>query len=305
MTLEDPRSKIQDPEKPQDPSPTLRSGYSGRELDLGSWSLSGSWILDLASLLPFSACWMLVLGCLLLPLLCFAQRQAEPRPAPLDPVQAEREARALVADMLSQKPVQTNTGTLRIRNAKGEQRDIPMRFEIWSTADTSTSIYEAKDPGPPACNLKLTVIHSDGRPNQYSLSEGNGPAKALSGDETMVPFAGSDFWIADLGLEFLHWPQQRLQKKEMRRSRFCDVLESVNPKPGGRYSKVVSWVERESPHGIVHADAYDSHDAIVKKFDPTEVEKVQGEYQLQEMEIRDRKTGSRTWIAFNLGAEKR
>jgi len=43
----------------------------------------------------------------------------------------------------------------------------------------------------------------------------------------------------------------------------------------------------------------------VKRFDPTEVEKVHGEYQLQEMEIRNRKTGSRTWIAFNLGEEKR
>ena len=249
---------------------------------------------------------MLVVGCLLLlPPVCFAQRPSEPRPAPLDPVQAEREAHALVADMLSQKPAQTNTGVLRIRNAKAEQREIPMRFEIWSTADTSTSIYEAKDPGPPRRDLKLTVIHSDGRPNQYSLSENGGPAKTLTGDETMVPFAGSDFYIADLGLEFLHWPQQRLLKKEMRRSRFRDVLESVNPKSGSGYSRVVSWVERESPHGIVHADAYDTRGEVVKRFDPTEVEKVHGEYQLQEMEIRNLKTHSRTRIAFNLGEEKR
>src|SRR5882724_11705853 len=91
----------------------------------------------------------------------------------------------------------------------------------------------------------------------------------------------------------------------IRRSSFCDVLESVNPKPGPGYSRVVSWVERESPHGIVHADAYDTRGEIVKKFDPSGIEKVHGEYQLQEMEIRNRKTGSRTWIAFNLGEEKR
>ena len=86
----------------------------------------------------------------------------------------------------------------------------------------------------------------------------------------------------------------------MRRSHFCDVLESANPKPGPGYSKVVSWVELEPPHGIVHADAYDTRGEVVKRFDPTEFEKVQGEYQLQEMEIRNRKTGSRTWIAFDL-----
>ena len=175
-----------------------------------------------------------------------------------------------------------------------------MRFEIWSTADTSTSIYEAKEPGPPRRDLKLTVIHSDGRPNQYSLGEDGGPLKTLTGNETMIPFAGSDFWVADLGLEFLHWPQQRLLRKEMRRSRFCDMLESSNPKPTPQgYSRVISWVEHEPPHGIVHADAYDTNGKIIKRFDPKEFEKIQGEYQLQEMEIRNLKTGSRTSIEFN------
>jgi hypothetical protein len=239
-------------------------------------------------------------------LVSFAQRQPEQRPAPLDPAKAKSEARALVAGMLSQKPAQTNTGLLKFRNAKGDQREIPIRFEIWSIATASTSVYEAKDPGPPSREIKLTVIKSDGQPNRYLLSEGAGPAKTLTENETMVPFAGSDFWVADLGLEFLHWPEQRLVKKEMRRSRFCDILESMNPKPAPEgYSRVISWVEHEPPHGIVHADAYDARGELVKKFDPTEFQKLEGEYQLQEMEIRNRKTGSRTWIAFDLGQSNR
>ncbi len=286
MRAEDPGSRIQDPEKIQDPNSNLRPS-SGRGLNFGSWSFRGSRILALGAFL-------------LLAQACFAQRQVDTRPAPLDPVQAEREARALVADMLSQRPSQTNTGILKIRDANAQQREIPMRFEIWSTADTSTSIYEAKDPGPPRRDLKLTVIHSDGRPNQYSLGEDGGPLKTLTGNETMIPFAGSDFWVADLGLEFLHWPQQRLLRKEMRRSRFCDMLESSNPKPTPQgYSRVISWVEHEPPHGIVHADAYDTNGKIIKRFDPKEFEKIQGEYQLQEMEIRNLKTGSRTSIEFN------
>jgi hypothetical protein len=42
---EDPRSKIQDPEKHQDPISKTSQGY----LDFGIWIFSGSWILDLGS----------------------------------------------------------------------------------------------------------------------------------------------------------------------------------------------------------------------------------------------------------------
>jgi len=262
-----------------------------RRLEAGYWSFSHYVLLVLVAFL-------------LLANICFAQRQAENRPKPIDPIQGEREARALVADMLLQKPASTNTGWLKIRDSNGQQREIPIRFEIWSTADSSTSVYQAKDPV--LRETKLTVIHTDGKPNQYFLSEAGQPTKALNGNETMVPFAGSDFYIADLGLEFLQWPQQRLLKKEMHRSRFCNVLESANPRPAAEgYSRVISWVELEPPHGIVHADAYDAKGKIFKRFDPTNVEKVQGEYQLQEMEMRNLKTDSKTRIEFNLGQNGR
>jgi hypothetical protein len=240
---------------------------------------------------------------------CLAQRQNEPRPAPLNPVQAEQEARVLVAELVAQKPEQnsTNTGWVRIRDAAGKELEIPVRFEVASTPTNWVSVYEvlpsAKEPG----GVKLTVIHAGARPNRYELI---GPAgadatntitKQLAPDQAMIPFAGSDFWVADLGLEFLHWPQQRLLKKEMRHSKSCDVLESVNPAPvPGGYARVVSWITIESPHGIVHADAYDTRGEVLKRFDPKSLEKVQGEYQLEEMEIRNRQTGSQTVIKFNL-----
>jgi YD repeat-containing protein len=117
----------------------------------------------------------------------------------------------------------------------------------------------------------------------------------------MIPFAGSDFWIADLGLEFLHWPKQRLVRKELRRGQSCDVLESTNPdpRPGG-YRRVVSWLDIDTG-GIVHADAYDANDRLLKQFDPKEFTKIKGEWQLEEMEIRNRQKGSKTRIDFKLG----
>ncbi len=117
----------------------------------------------------------------------------------------------------------------------------------------------------------------------------------------MVGFAGSDFWVADLGLEFLHWPKQLLLKKEMRRSRSCNVLESINPEPvAGAYSRVRCWIDIESG-GIVLAEAFDSQDKLLKEFAPKEIKKIQGEWQLEEMEIRNVQAGSRTRVVFNLG----
>jgi hypothetical protein len=39
---------------------------------------------------------------------------------------------------------------------------------------------------------------------------------------------------------------------------------------------------------------------LLKEFEPKKVEKVKGTWQLEEMEIRNRQTGSRTRIEFNL-----
>ena len=119
----------------------------------------------------------------------------------------------------------------------------------------------------------------------------------------MKPFAGSDFWLVDLGLDFLHWPQQRVIRKQMRKNLFCDVLESTNPHPApGAYSRVVSWIAVNRPEEIVvvHADAYDSNDKLLKEFDPKRVQKINGAWQLEEMEIRNRQAGTRTRIEFNL-----
>src|SRR5207248_6071884 len=69
-------------------------------------------------------------------------------------------------------------------------------------------------------------------------------SRELSGNQTMIPFAGSDFWVADLGLEFLDWPRQRAVQREMRKFKSCVMLESVNPNPApGGYTRVESRSE--------------------------------------------------------------
>ena len=119
----------------------------------------------------------------------------------------------------------------------------------------------------------------------------------------MTPFAGSDFWMADLGLEFFHWPEQKILKHEMRRGRACKVLESTNPSSTTNgYSRVVSWIDNESG-GIVQAEAYDFKNKLLKEFAPKSFKKVNGHWELQEMEIRNVQTGSRTRLEVDLEKE--
>ena len=224
-------------------------------------------------------------------------------PPPLDPAEGERQARTLVAHLLEQRPEQaaTNNGILKIRDSEGKQREVSTRFEVVPGANQWLNIYEAA-AAPPAPPATLTIIHNNKGPNEYALSGPSGSRK-LSPAELNTPFAGSDFWVVDLGLEFLHWPQQRVLRKQMRKGLSCDVLQSINPQPTrGGYSRVVSWIAINRPEDIVivHAEAFDDRDKLLKEFDPKKVEKINGLWQLEEMEIRNRQTGSRTRIDFNL-----
>jgi hypothetical protein len=252
-------------------------------------------------------CQILRIAVLLLFLLlpCRGQKSELHSAPPFDLAKARKEGSALAAELLAQLPEgnATNSGAFEIR-AAGRRRTIPLRFEVLATPTNWLSIYETTASSNGPGGIKLTVIHAEGRPNEYLLAgpdaSNTGPRR-LAGNETMIPFAGSDFWIGDLGLEFLHWPEQRLLKKEPRRTQSCEVLESINPQPApGAYSRVDAWLEIEPPHGIVHADAYDDRNQLLKEFDPKKLEKRGGQWQPEKLEIRNRQTGSRTAIVYDL-----
>jgi hypothetical protein len=224
--------------------------------------------------------------------------------------QAEIQGQQLAQEILEQSPTTnfTQTGVLRIRSAAGT-KEMPVTFAtaplVGSYWLTEYHLYETNKPG---AIILLTIMHQTGFPNQYQESEfpmnaphiGIASTNILTKSQIMVPFAGSDFWIADLGLEFFHWPEQKIIKHETRRTRACTVLESTNPEPSlGSYSRVDSWVDDETL-GIVHAEAYDANGKLLKEFDPKSFKKVNGQWELQDMEIRNIQTGSRTWIKFNL-----
>jgi hypothetical protein len=203
----------------------------------------------------------------------------------------------------------TNTGILQIRGAERQYSEMPVTCEVRLSSTNYQSLYLA---GTNNARVRLAVIHAPGQMNRYFYQTNSdvpllgdipvlghlfrSPAPA----DLTAPFAGSDFELGDLGLEFFHWPEQKIIKKEFSRGRACQVLESVNPHPAATgYSRVDSWIDEESS-GIVHAEAYDANDRLLKVFDPKSVAKVNGQWELQDMEIRNVQTGSRTRIEFDL-----
>jgi hypothetical protein len=221
---------------------------------------------------------------------------------------AEIQGRNLVQQLLEQSPATnfSQSGILKIRDAKGITTNIPVWFKtLITTGYWQSSYIGGRD--------FLIIIHQGSGANRYSfhrsLVEEQKPTQemfssvTLSESKIMTPFANSDFWIADLGLEFFHWPAQKVLKKEVKRSRGCTVLQSTNPGPfTNGYSRVVSWIDNESG-GIVQAEAYDFKNKLLKEFAPKSFKKVNGQWELQEMEIRNVQTGSRTRLEFDLKKE--
>ena len=219
----------------------------------------------------------------------------------------EIQGRRLAQQLLEQGPG-TNfvqNGVLNIRAGKGKHSEIPLRFQTTVNGTVWQTIFETTSQSN---RVRLIVVHKSGRPNEYFFREGlegldkeeDGKSTTLVDSKLMTPFAGSDFWAADLGLEFFHWPEQKIVKHEMRRGRACKVLESTNPSLStNSYSRVVSWIDNESG-GIVQAEAYDFKNKLLKEFAPKSFKKVNGQWELQEMEIRNVQTGSRTWLEFDL-----
>lgn len=212
-----------------------------------------------------------------------------------DPVKAAEAGRELAQRLRALRPEGgfTNTGKLFIRASKKQRWEVNYTCRVVVTETNWTSYYAAARgtnalPG-------FSVEHRAEQANIYRDDGGN----VFSRGQLDVAFAGSDFWIADIGLEFFHWPEQRVLKWEMKRSMGCKVLESRNPDSHGGYAWVLSWVHEESG-GLVQAEAYDAEGKLVKEFRPTELEKVNGRRELKEMEIENVKTGSVTRLVFDL-----
>ena len=223
---------------------------------------------------------------------------------------AEIQGRQLAQQLLEQQPATnfTQTGVLKIKKPKMTWADHPIRFQLNITPTNWGVVYCSDYPtnkdmlSISSSASVLEVIHHGSQPNIYMLQDGSCLGVPICGQETMVSYANSDFWLADLGLEFFHWPEQKVlpNTTSLKRSRAYTLLESTNPNSSTNgYSRVLSWIDKETG-GILEAEAYDLNNKLLKEFAPKSFKKVNGQWELQEMEIRNVQTGSRTRLEFDL-----
>ena len=231
---------------------------------------------------------------------------AQRLPDGFDHKRAAREGLELTTELLSQVPAEnlTNTGRLLVGRGKSAV-EIPIRFTVQRMNGRWISVYEALTPDAGDSLTVLTVLHQPGQASCYFRGRPENPdhATPLNAEEVAtLRFSKSDFWVGDLGLEFLRWPVQRLLKKELKRGQSCNVLESLNPDPpAGGYARVVSWLDIDTG-GVVLAKAYDANRKRMKEFVPKRFKKVDGEWHLLEMRIEDVMSGSQTTILFDVGS---
>ena len=215
-----------------------------------------------------------------------------------DPVEGQR----LAGELRTVWPAEEMTvnGTLRISRPGIEPRRIPLASRVVVQAEKWSSVYTAKLGD--GLTETLSVHHFTNGPNQYGLQRGDSVEK-MDGAGATNNFAGSDFALLDLGLEFFHWPRQVLVTREMRKGRGCDVVES-RPAETNLYSRVVSWIDQESraqgQPGLIMAEAYDRHGKILKEFEIRGMKEVSpGRWEVQEMELRNRQTKTSTRLEFH------
>ena len=225
----------------------------------------------------------------------FAQPSAEPATG-----------EELVAQLRAMQPGENSeiSGVLKIR-APNRRIEIPVVCTVVTNGDSWRVTYETRATTTSGAE-KLVVIHTLGAPNQYLYARASTPGadlpdlKSVSPSEAAISLAGSDFWLSELGFEFLHWPQQKKLKGEMRLGQPCYVLESVDPN-GPVIARVKSYIDKESG-GILIAEAFDNKGKTVKEFSlsGSSFKKINGRWQVKKMRISSPKIDSETTLEFDL-----
>lgn len=218
---------------------------------------------------------------------------------------AADKGRALSMAVRAQRPAGPtfSRGTLKLRTGDGRRISVPVEVRVELGSNTWSTVYRANFAD--GRRETLTVVNPDDAPPHFILHRAAGDGNVTEvrpqrPDEMFAPFAGTDFWFVDLGMVFLHWPEQRWLGRETRRTRTCNMLESVNPDPvAGTYRRVVTWID-EQTGGIVRAEAYDLQNRVLKEFSPGSFARVGSRYELRDMEIGNRPADSRTTLVFEV-----
>ncbi len=196
--------------------------------------------------------------------------------------------------------------TLKVRKRDGSRMEHLVKKHTQTFDAGWRDLFEIENDGTNNSEW-LWIDHPANQPPRYRLALSDQlpvdetAFKVLDSEQTMSPLGESDFWAADLGLDFLHWPDQRLFESKITRRKGvgCKLLESSRPSRSGLgYYKVRSWISVEHG-GVVYAEAFDIEDRKIKIFEVNGVEKIEGQWYLKELKIRNLRDKSTSVLEFD------
>lgn len=95
---------------------------------------------------------------------------------------------------------------------------------------------------------------------------------------------GMEFNYEDLSLGFLYWPRPQLMGESRVSGQKCWIVRVTNPHREGPYYVVDLYVHQGSG-GAAKMEAYDRNSKVVKRYQVTKVQKVEGATTLKELRI--------------------
>ena len=234
-----------------------------------------------------------------------AMAQAADKAAPLSPVPTDVAGQkamgaALAESLRGMRLVNQDEikGNLRIRKPRGKRENVPVIFRAKAEGAAQVETFAT-------AKGTLQIRKTPHKPNEYFFKAPGAKAEMkMEGEQLNEIFAGSDFTLGDLGLEFLQWPNQQVIGRASRLRETCNILLSKPAKvlPGG-YSHVKCWVEIHN-RALLCVEAYRGTKRV-KLFQAKSFKKLEGEWQLRELELRNDVSDARTQIQFDLRASRK
>jgi hypothetical protein len=156
---------------------------------------------------------------------------------------------------------------------------------------------------PPTETIRLELNTSPARLFQVI----KGTSKQVPASQLGSKVRGMDLNYEDLSLGFLYWPHPQLLKEARVSLQKCWLVRVMNPGKEGPYYAVDIWVH-QATGGTAKMEAYDRSSRVIKRYEVTKMQKVNGTNALKELRVEtldpaSGKVQGRTYMKMNTPAK--
>lgn len=139
-------------------------------------------------------------------------------------------------------------------------------------------LFQFTNPPPETIRLDLTTTPA----TLYQVRSGS--SRKVPANQLGSNVRGMDFNYEDLSLRFLYWPRPQLMGEGRVSGQKCWIVRVINPGREGPYYAVDIWVHQASG-GAAKMAAYDRASKIIKRYEVTKIQKVNGINALKELRV--------------------